>query len=319
MPEASPKICHVVVAVPTFKRPHMLERLLGALEKLETRAQVSVIVGDNDSENHQGFDLCESLKPHYRWPLIPIIVAERGIAQNRNALAEAALTLPDTQFIAMLDDDEWPDPHWLDAFLDVQAQTGADALHGAVLRAYDEERADLAEGWAKNWDGMGDLRGATGPVAMIEGTGNVMMTRGCFDDLPRPWFDPGFALTGGEDRDFFFRLKQLGKTFAWADEAKVQASVPASRASLGWALKRAYRVGNSDMRVFLKYGPAWPARARELAKIAGAILLFPFLFAILVVVPNRRSEPLRKLARAAGKTAALFGRYYNEYAVVHGG
>lgn len=315
VPEIIPEIRHVVVAVPTFKRPQMLERLLGALEKLETRAQVCVIVGDNDGENHQGFDLCEALKPHYRWPLTAIIVSERGISQNRNALAEAALAKPDTQFIAMLDDDEWPDPHWLDAFLDVQAETGADALHGAVLRAYDETRAD----WAKDWDGMGDLRGTTGPVAMIEGTGNVIMTRGCFDDLPRPWFDPGFALTGGEDRDFFFRLKQLGKTFAWADAAKVQATVPVTRASLGWALKRAYRVGNSDMRVFLKYRPAWPARTRELAKIAGAILLFPVLFVILGAIPNRRGEPLRKLARAAGKTAALFGRYYNEYAVVHGG
>jgi hypothetical protein len=29
-------------------------------------------------------------------------------------------------------------------------------------------------------------------------------------------------------------------------------------------------------------------------------------------------QALCKLSRAAGKTAALFGRHYNEYAVIHG-
>lgn len=305
----------VIVAIPSFRRPKWLERLLLALAKLETSANVSILVADNDCEKHEAFDLCTRLNAGgYRWPLTSIIVAERGIAQARNALVEHVLAKTSAQFVAMLDDDEWPEAHWLDAFLRVQKETNADALHGAVLRVF--EHAPGA--WASNCEGIADLRGETGLTDMIEGTGNVLMRRACFEDLASPCFDPGFALTGGEDRDFFTRLAAQGKRFAWADDAAVRAFVPPSRARFGWALARAYRVGNSDMRVFLKHGPRAIARVRELAKIAGALLLFPPMLAILGAIPNRRAMPLTKLCRAAGKIAALFGSHYNEYATTHG-
>src|SRR5580692_8271187 len=164
----------VIVAIPSFRRPKWLERLLLALEKLETDANVSVLVADNDSEKHEAFDLCARLKAgSYRWPLKSIIVKERGIAQARNALVDHLLTHSNAQFVAMLDDDEWPQPQWLDAFLETQRETQADALHGAVLRVF--ERAPGR--WASNCEGIADLRGATGLIDMIEGTGNVFMRR----------------------------------------------------------------------------------------------------------------------------------------------
>jgi hypothetical protein len=73
------------------------------------------------------------------------------------------------------------------------------------------------------------------------------------------------------------------------------------------------------MRVFLKYAPAFSARIREGIKIAGAIILYPVLQLAMAPLPARRAEPLCKLYRAWGKIAAIFGRYYNEYAAVHGG
>ncbi len=88
--------------------------------------------------------------------------------------------------------------------------------------------------------------------------------------------------------------------------------------NLKWALSRAYSAGNSDMRVFLKYRPALGAKLNEFARIAAALLLNPFLFVILAFNPNRRVRPLRKLYRAFGKIAALGGRYYDEYSVIHG-
>ncbi len=305
----------IVVAIPTFRRPQSLTRLLAALEKLETDAAVTVLVADNDGERREGLEVCESRRAQgYRWPLDAFVAPERGIAQARNALVERALDLA-CDFIAMLDDDEWPDPYWLAAFLEVQRQTGADALHGAILREF--ESAPGA--WAARCDGVAPLRAATGPVAMIEGSGNILVRRACFEGLARPCFDPAFALSGGEDRDFFERLRRQGRRFAWCDEAIAHAWVPASRANLKWALSRAYRVGNSDMRVFLKHRQTRAARAREVSKIVAALLLFPFLFVVLGVVSNRAVDALRKLFRAAGKIAAMRGRYYDEYAVTHGG
>lgn len=303
----------VTVAIPTFRRPRGLERLLQELAKLDTTANVTILVADNDAEKHEGFDLCGRMW-NYRWPIRSVIVEQRGIAQARNALVEAALSDPRMEFLAMLDDDEWPQPRWLDALLAEQARTGADALQGSILFDF-EARPDR---WASNFDGMSDIRQASGPVDMLQGAGNLLIARSVLERLPRPWFDPAFALTGGEDRDFFVRLKAVGARFAWSDEGMAHTFVPATRTSLRWALNRAYSIGNSDMRVFLKYGPGAAAVARELAKTVAALLLSPLLFVILAFDANRRADALRRLFRAAGKATALIGRQYNEYSVIHG-
>lgn len=154
---------------------------------------------------------------------------------------------------------------------------------------------------------------------MIHGTSNVLLSRACLLRLESPWFDPAFGLTGGEDKEFFTRLRRLGARFAWADEAIAYAHVPATRSSLGWALKRAYRVGNSDMRIFLKHENNAHAFAVEAAKIAGAVLLSPLHLAIHAAAPGARTADLCRLWRAAGKVAAIFGAHYNEYATIHGG
>ena len=77
----------VVVAVPSFRRPQGLERLLTALEKLQTSARVLVLVADNDVDGREAFAVCERLRTRgYRWPLDCVVAQERGIAQARNAL-----------------------------------------------------------------------------------------------------------------------------------------------------------------------------------------------------------------------------------------
>ena len=304
----------VTVAIPSFRRPKGLERLLRALEQLETDAHVSVLVADNDAERREAVKLCDLLRPTYRWPLSCIVANERGISQARNALTEHVLAEGTADFVAMLDDDEWPDPLWLDSFLRVQALTNADALHGAVLREFESAPA----GWAADCHGIAPMREKSGVIPMIDGTSNVMVRRACFEDLVKPCFDPAFALTGGEDRDFFERLRRLGKRFAWADEAIAYAWVPASRATFGWVLQRAYRTGNSDMRVFLKHRKSRREYARELMKIAGAAVVYPALALVQAPIARRSANALCKLCRAAGKLTAIFGHAYNEYAIVHG-
>jgi glycosyltransferase involved in cell wall biosynthesis len=302
----------VVIAIPTFRRPKSLTRLLEALAKLETDARVTVVVADNDAEGREGLEICKTLGD-YRWPLDAFAAPARGIANVRNALVARALTHA-CDFVAMLDDDEWPEPGWLDAFLATQAATGADVLHGAILRDYETAPGPLAA----RLDGVAPMHGVTGLVDEIPGTGNVLFTRACFAETEDPCFDPAFALCGGEDSDFFVRLAGQGRRFAWCEEAIVHAFVPATRGNLRWALARAYSVGNSDMRVFLKYRRTAAARTREYAKIAGALLLLPLAFVMLGCVSNRAMDALRKLFRAAGKIAALTGRHYQEYAVTHG-
>lgn len=295
----------VVIAIPTFRRPKNLQRLLEALARLEGDHDIAVLVADNDAQQQEGMKLCARLAPGYRWPLRAVIAKERGIAQVRNTLVAEALRDPQAAFIAMIDDDEWPDPQWIRQFLAVQRATGADVLQGSIL-------------FGDKSGATPDIRRTTGPTDMLQGAGNLFLSRARLDAMTPPWFDPAFALTGGEDRDFFLSLAAGGARFAWADEARAYGDVPESRANLGWALRRAYSIGNSDMRVLLKHRPGAATRLVETAKIAGALLLSLPLAVILAASPNRRLGPLTKMFRAAGKLTAMAGWRYNEYAVVHG-
>jgi succinoglycan biosynthesis protein ExoM len=299
---------HVVIAIPTFRRPKMLARLLEAVARLETGAMVSVLVADNDAQARQGLELCQAMTASYRWPLRAVIAQQRGIAQVRNTLVAEALKDVSVDFVCMIDDDEWPAANWIEELLRVQRRTGADALQGSILFAAESGGSHSTP----------DIRGVTGPVAMLQGAGNLMLCARRLRAMTAPWFDPAFALTGGEDAEFFMRLKSEGARFAWADAARAYGDVPGTRETLRWTLRRAYSNGNTDMLVRLKYrtGPAMlPA---ECGKILFSLLLYAPLALILAASPNRRALPLEKLFRAAGKLGALFGTRYNEYSVIHG-
>jgi succinoglycan biosynthesis protein ExoM len=305
----------VTVAIPTYRRPQGLERLLRALADLRTEADLHVLVADNDAERAEGSAIVRQLKSRsYPWPMEVISAPERGIAQARNALVAHALDNNDPDYVAMLDDDEWPEADWLENFLAVARETGADALHGAVLPEFEAGPGR----WAKACRGLSPWRGKTGPVRMIHSTSNVLIRRDALAPLDRPYFDSRFALSGGEDKDFFTRLAKDGMKFAWADKAVVHAHVPASRSTPHWALQRAFRIGNSDMRVFNKYERSFFARARESAKIAAALILSPVAALLVAPLASHRMAPLCKFARAVGKLAAMFGARYDEYAVIHG-
>src|SRR3546814_18996001 len=68
----------------------------------------------------------------YGLPVTLLPVAQPGLCAVRNAIAAAALDDPAMRFVAMIDDDEWPQPGWLDALLICQAQVGADVVAGPV-------------------------------------------------------------------------------------------------------------------------------------------------------------------------------------------
>jgi hypothetical protein len=146
----------------------------------------------------------------------------------------------------------------------------------------------------------------------------VLIARKCFEALAEPYFDPQFRLTGGEDKEFLVRLQALGTRFAHADDARVCEHVPASRARLRWLLMRAYRAGNTDMRIALKHRRSIGDMAVEFAKILAALAAAPVISLAFCLKPDRRLDGAYKLFRAAGKLGALFGHHYHEYAIIHG-
>jgi hypothetical protein len=304
-----------VIGVPTFRRPLWLRRCLLSLGQQKIDHPFVIVVADNDAERGEGVAVCEELLDEgFPVPLKAVRVAERGISHTRNALVVEALKYPSVTAIAMLDDDEWADDLWLKELLRVRAAYDADVVGGPVRRIF--ERAVpryLCRANQADFDKMVD-----GRVGLIDATSNILFRADLFRERTSPWFDPTYALMGGEDKDLLTSFKIEGRTFAWACRAHVTEEMPASRCSQQWMLKRAYWVGNTDTLINLKHRPPGFGFISEAAKIGGAICVATFNVVLFAWYPPRRFEGLRLGARVLGKIVALSGGRHEEYRVVHG-
>jgi glycosyltransferase involved in cell wall biosynthesis len=236
----------------------------------------------------------------YPYPLTATVVSTNGISAARNRLlAEARGRGVD--LIAMIDDDEIASPRWLASLVAAHAKFGADVIGGALI--YDFVKM-LPDGIARSGAFIRTER-ADGPIDLLDASGNVMLDCGGLARLGWPEFDLAFGLTGGEDKEFFTRLKAGGLRFAWSAEAVVRETVPVARTSARTVLERAYRVGNCDYRIAALHGPRGAAAlhlAKSATMLAAALPLAPVL-----LLPRWRIWLLRRHARALGRIAAAFG------------
>ncbi len=305
----------VLLGITTYKRPNMLERLLRAIEKCETDADVQVLIADNDPIARDGISVIKKLiAAGYRFPLEGIVVEKQGLTYPRNAILEAGYSDPAIDFIAMMDDDQWPEPDWLDVLLKVQKETKADIVGAAVWPEFEVRPPK----WAMQCKIYTQDTTTTGIVDMLRGNGGILLSRSFLNSLTPPWYDDEFAMSGGEDVDLFMRMRASGGQFARAAGAVIHETFPASRITLRWALARAYRCGNTDMRAMLRYRCDAADFIKEYTKIIAAFVVSPAAFILFIWSPGRRVDALCKLWRAVGKVAALQGSRYDEYATIHG-
>lgn len=304
---------HVAVCVATYKRPRMLACLLEGLNQLTFRTAppaLRIIVIDNDSTG-SARAVCEQWQPRLRWPLEYYLETRRGISFARNrALTEAGESV---DFIAFIDDDEIPEPQWLNELLHIQAVHTADVVAGPALPHFPDD----VPAWVVKGRHFDHDRYQTGAHLKAASTNNVLVRRGVFKQVGV--FDERLGLTGGEDRHLFMRVHRAGFKMIWADEAVVWDWIPASRANMKWILLRFYRMGTT--RSF---------REIDLRK---SVLVYPrliyqgcgFMIAGLALMPlgilagrHLLVRYLRYICYGAGILAGLMGGRYEEYRQTHG-
>jgi glycosyltransferase involved in cell wall biosynthesis len=304
----------VDICVISYRRPQGLHRLLGGLQQLrlpEPAPELRVVVVDNDAAE-SARAVCADAAGWLRHPLVYLVEKRRGIPQARNTAIAAALD--DADFIAFIDDDEVPEPDWLVELLRVQKSRGASAVAGPCLPVF--------EAPAPRWIEQGGLferpRHTTGARIDYAYTHNVLVSTRALGTL-EALFDERMALTGSSDTELFERFARRGHRIVWADGAVVREWVPASRARLGWLLRRAFRVGTST--VFIDRHCR--RRPRPAARISahGAWCLAKGGVQLLGSVLRGRAAAARALRLAvfgAGRIAGLSGASLQEYRRVHG-
>lgn len=305
----------VLVGVATYKRPNMLGASSRPSSDSKRMPMFEILIADNDPVAREGIAVVAQLVSEgYRFPLDSVVVESQGLTYSRNTILELGFSDPSVDFVAMMDDDQWAEPLWLDALLKVQRDTEADIVGAAVWPEFEVSPPQ----WAVQSKVYVLDTTTTGRVDILTGNGGILLSRNVIKLLPPPWYDHDFARTGGEDIDLFTRLRAAGGRFARAAGAVIHETFPASRITLRWALARAYRSGNTDMRVTLRHHGNPAELIKEGTKILAALIVAPIAFVLFLWSPGRRVDALCKLWRAAGKLAALQGSRYDEYATIHG-
>lgn len=232
---------HITVCICTYRRPEMLRRLLDSLAQLTPadRFTLSVVVADNDAAESAA-ETVRTFSAQASFPVVYGVEPQQNIALVRNR----ALSLAEGEFVAFIDDDEFPDADWLIRLHETCERTGASGVLGPVRPHFDQpppewivkgrlcDRPEHPTGTPLQW---GQCR-----------TGSVLFRRSILTNLEPP-FRPEFG-TGGEDQDFFRRAIEAGGTFVWCNEAVAYETVPASRCRRRYMLKRALLRGRNSLK-----------------------------------------------------------------------
>lgn len=285
----------VAIIVPTLRRPESLERALRSLFGQTGVADrvAEIVVVDNDPLGSAAA-LTEALRAFSPWALIYRHAPTPGVATARNA----GLSATDAPLIAFLDDDEAAASGWLRALLKAQADTGADAVFGPITG-----RAPDAEPWLRSW--LERFFGRDGPartglIAEPYGCGNSLMLRATALPGSAP-FNVAADQAGGEDDALFAALATRGGRFGWAADARVEEFAPAHRATLKYALARAFAYGQGPSQTAAA-ARNWPGVARWMLIGAGQTVVWGAAAAALTLAARPgRVEMYDRAARGLGK------------------
>jgi succinoglycan biosynthesis protein ExoM len=286
---------HISVCVSTFRRNELLERLLKKLALQETQSlfTFSVVVVDNDAAGPAG-ETVMRLGAELGLDVVYGVEPERSIPAARNR----AISLARGNYIATIDDDEYPTRQWLLHLYKTINSCKSDGALGPVLPYFEKKPPK----WVLKGQFFDRPLHFTGYILNWKNTrtGNSLLKKELFEESDLP-FDPAFA-SGGEDRDFFRRKIEEGHVFVWCNEAPVFEFVPATR----W--KRAVLVKRGLLRGKMALNDKERSRLSSILKSAAAITLYAGCLPLAFIIGHHVfMKYLIKAVDHLGKIAAFFG------------
>jgi glycosyltransferase involved in cell wall biosynthesis len=286
---------HISVCICTYRRGELLRQLLERLRGQRTDGlfSYSIVVSDNDCLQ-SAKELVSQFTTASSTPAVVYCVEPmQNIALARNR----ALKHAEGNFIAFIDDDEFPSEEWLWNLFATFSVYGAAGVLGPVRPYFLHQ----PPGWVVKGKFCERPTYRTGHVIdwRQSRTGNVLFKKEILNGL-KGAFRPQFA-SGGEDVDFFERMARKGYVFVWCNEADVFEVVPQARCSRMYFLRRALLRGRNTLH---REGHRVLSIGKSLIAISVYGLGLPILF---VVGHHHFMKYLIKLCDHAGKILAIIG------------
>ena len=295
----------ISVAICTFKRNDLLTRLLDALvvcaERVTDRAAVGVVLVDDTPEG-MARPVAEAFANRFELGLEYRISGQKNISLARNMAIEGAMKSAD--WTVMTDDDCEPPPQWLEALLNAQQKTNADAVTGRLFRRV----PDGSPRWITEQPflelGVEEL--ADGAEMTTSATFNTMISSKWLNNHPEIRFDPHFGVISGEDMVFFRAAREAGLSIRFSDRGFTYENEPADRATFGYQLYVYYWHGNSAALSSMESGTP---RGRMF--VHGAASLVRALSRPVSQIARNRPPQLRfalaQVLHATGKLCGVIG------------
>jgi succinoglycan biosynthesis protein ExoM len=287
------KLPHISVCICTYKRPELLKSLLKHLGRQKTDGlfTYSIVVADNDSL--QSANAVVSDFAALSTASVTYCVQHcRNIALTRNHAVENATG----DFVAFIDDDEFPTDQWLLTLFNACRDHAVDGVLGPVIPYFDKG----APKWIVR-SGLFDR--PVHPTGMRLAwsqtrTGNVLLKSHLFKDKAHR-FNPEFL--SGSDQEFFKSMIKTGRTFIWCNEAVVYEVVPPARWKRSFLIRRAVFRG-----VF-----SFHNRPNSLGPILWSLMAAPgYMFTlpfVLLLGQAKFMSYMFKLSYHIGRLLAVFG------------
>ncbi|EXJ09027.1 mycofactocin system glycosyltransferase [Nitrincola nitratireducens] len=302
----------IAICIITCRRPEGLLKLLKSLDNLyfSTRnsPSIALIIVDNDPQQ-SAQKIVTEWHHETNFHVAYHQETEPGIPFARNRAIKEALALSADK-IAFLDDDEYVDPNWLEAMVDMQNKSNASIIWGPVFPVYEIDTVPL---WIINGGFYDRQRYEDGQVLHNAASNNVLIKSHVFDDQSLR-FNENMRYTGGSDHLFFKQAACKGHIIVWSARAKVWEDVPASRLTESWLCNRFLRLGNTHTITEIALDPS--ITKLTLLALQGMIRLIPsaMILPFTPFLPKVRAMKIkRSYYRGLGMLKALVNKPYQEY------
>ncbi|MFS4491359.1 glycosyltransferase [Maribacter sp. 2308TA10-17] len=300
----------VVIGIPTYKRPEMLEKLILSIYASQINHDlidaINIVVVDNDSERTAEF-VIDALKSNC---ILPFTIhyfnyPKKGLTHVRNEILKQSLKF-NPEYIAFVDDDEYVTENWLNELVKTMINTNADIVQGPNLPVFEKEVPDYISRWfhVENFE-------TNTQMELVES--NNLLIKSKFLDDHNLRFDSRFDQTGGEDTFFGVQALEKGARIFWSHDAIVYETIPEKRATLKWLMRRIYRSA-STFTYILKLKKSYVMLIR---KFFISILYLIFGICSLAFLPFSHKHKylgLTKISEACGGFAGMINLRYKEYA-----
>lgn len=296
-------LCSVCIA--TYRRPSLLEKLLGSLDNqvLPQGVAMEIIVVDNDADKtaepivRKSQHMSRNRLSYFNQPL-------KNISLTRNMAVEKA----SGEYILFIDDDEVASPQWVTHLMKTMDAYDADGVFGPVIPELSPETPP----WMR--DLFYRYSSTTGGKAESKWTGNCILKASVVKEMREP-FDPRYGITGGEDTHLFDRLEHQGARFVFCQEAWVSEYLPPSKTRPSSLFLRGLKGGNLHTRRVIEFAGAKRTPVR-LFMIGKALAFGTTSLALMIgqfPISIHRAQWLMKLGSNIGRFLAAFGWHYKGY------